>query len=188
MSDPVGALPGAVFEGLARIEEIGPRGMVMMKGDLSSSALRRVTTELTGVDFPDQRGASVAGDTGLLWMAPDELLLLVPRGEAAKARDTVAQALSGEHHLAEDVSDARAIFAISGAAVREVLAKLTPADLHPDSFAPGELRRTRVAQVPAAFWMQDTETFELLCFRSVAAYMFDLLKTAADLKAPVGYF
>ena len=188
MSDPVSALPGAGFEGLARIEEIGPRGMIMLKGDLSSSKLRKVTTRLTGVEFPDQRGANCAGETGLLWMAPDELLLLVPRDEAVQARDKVAAALAGEHHLAEDVSDARALFAISGAAAREVLAKLTPADLHSDSFAPGELRRTRVAQVPAAFWMRDAETFELLCFRSVAAYMFDLLKTAADPKAPVGYF
>ena len=188
MSDPVSALPSAVFEGLARIEEIGPRGMVMLKGDLSSTALKDVTTGLTGVDFPGQRGANCAGETGLLWMAPDELLLLVPRGEAAPAREKVAQALAGEHHLAEDVSDARALFAISGPTAREVLAKLTPADLHPASFAPGELRRTRVAQVPAAFWMRDEETFELLCFRSVAAYMFDLLSTAADPAAPVDFF
>lgn len=188
MSDPVSALPGAGFEGLARVEEIGPRGMITLKGDLSSEVLRGVAAEVTGVDVPGQRGASVAGEAGLLWMAPDELLLLVPRAEAAAARDRVAQALAGEHHLAEDVSDARALFAISGASSREVLAKLTPADLHPESFGPGELRRTRVAQVPAAFWMRDAETFELLCFRSVAAYMFDLLKTAADPKAPIAYF
>lgn len=188
MSDPVGALPGAGFEGLARIEEIGPRGMIMLKGDLSSSALKTAVTGLAGVDFPGQRGANCAGDRALLWMAPDELLLLVPRDEAVQARDKLAQALAGEHHLAEDVSDARALFAVSGAAAREVLAKLTPADLHPESFAPGELRRTRVAQVPAAFWMRDAETFELLCFRSVAAYMFELLKAAADPAAPVEYF
>ncbi len=58
--------------------------------------------------------------------------------------------LRAEHHLAADVSDARAVFRIEGAKADQVLAKLCPVDLA--TLEPGELRRTRAAQVAAAFW------------------------------------
>ena len=79
MSDPVGALSGAVFEGLVRIKEIGPRGMITLKGDLSSAKLQKAMAKLAGVSFPEARGAACADDRDVLWMAPDEVLLLVPR-------------------------------------------------------------------------------------------------------------
>jgi sarcosine oxidase subunit gamma len=49
-------------------------------------------------------------------------------------------------------------------------------------------RRSRLAQVPAAFWMPDAETFQIVCFRSVARYMFDLLSIAAQPGSEVGHF
>ena len=68
-----------------------------------------------------------------------------------------------------------------------MIAKLAPVDLHPDQFAAGDFRRTRLGQVAAAFWMRDDDTLQIICFRSVAGYTFDLL--AASAKAgPVGFF
>ena len=87
-----------------------------------------------------------------------------------------------------NVSDARAVFRIKGPNTREVLAKLAPVDLSPQAFGPGMIRRTRLAQVPAAFWMEDTDTAQLVCFRSVAQYVFDLLKTAAQPGSEVGFY
>ena len=72
--------------------------------------------------------------------------------------------------------------------VRGVLAKLTPANLHPDALATGEVRRTRLAQVPAAVWLRDEDTAELICFRSVARYVFDLLSNAARQGTDNGLF
>ncbi len=40
MSDPVSALGGASFDGIVRISEAGPRGMVTIRGDLSDSGVR----------------------------------------------------------------------------------------------------------------------------------------------------
>jgi sarcosine oxidase subunit gamma len=47
------------------------------------------------------------------------------------------------------------------------------------AFPAGEIRRTRLAQIAAAFWMPQEGTVELVCFRSVAQYAFDLLTQAA---------
>ncbi|MGC1503573.1 MAG: sarcosine oxidase subunit gamma, partial [Sulfitobacter sp.] len=49
-------------------------------------------------------------------------------------------------------------------------------------------RRTRLAQVPAAFWMPDAETVQIICFRSVAQYVFDVLNVAAQCGSEVGAF
>ena len=84
--------------------------------------------------------------------------------------------------------NARAMVRLSGKGAREVLAKLSPVDLAPGSFGPGDFRRTRVAQVAAAFWMEADESFRIVCFRSVAEYLFGVLKVAAQPGSEVGYF
>lgn len=188
MSDPVLPLGGAHFDGLVRIEEHGPQGALLLRGDLASLSLKNAATGLSGADMPGPRGASGTGERGLLWMSPDELLLLLPRAEAAPAAADLQASLTGCHALVADVSDMRAHFLLHGAAAREVLAKLTPADLRPGAFEPGELRRTKLGQVAAGLWMREAETVQVFCFRSVAAYMFALLKTAAAPNSAVGYF
>ena len=187
MSDPRNALGGAAFTGLVDITEQPPRGMITLKGDLASTKLKNVATGLAGVDFPGPLEGNCVGERGLLWMAPDELLLLAPYAEVQKDLGVIERTLKGTHHLAADVSDARSLFVIEGAEWRDVLAKLTPVDLHPDRCPPGRFRRTRIAQAPAAFWLRDSVSVELICFRSVAQYVYDVLCEAAKSDARVDY-
>jgi sarcosine oxidase subunit gamma len=83
--------------------------------------------------------------------------------------------LSTQHTLLSDVSDARAVFTLKGANVREVVAKLAPVDIAPSQFAPGEMRRTRFGQIATAFWMTGEDELKIICFRSVAEYMYKQL-------------
>lgn len=187
MSDAVSALNGKIAAGEVTVRDAGLRGMIILRGDLANKKLRAVCTGVTGVDFPAQGQANCVGEKGLCWMSPDEALILVPYDGVAHAIALIDKALTGQHYLAENVSDARALIYVEGTFAREVIAKLAPADLHPDSFKPGDFRRTRLGQVAAAFWMRDDDTFEVICFRSVGEYTFDLL--AASAKAgPVGMF
>jgi sarcosine oxidase subunit gamma len=179
MSEPVSALQGERFSGLLRIRDAGPQGMVTLRGDLSASALRTACTRISGTGFPKPTRIEMHEGRALAWMSPDELFLMLPRAEAPEAVARLGEALAGTHHLAADVSDARAMFHIEGAGLRQVLGKLTPADLRPGHFAPGTMRRSRLAQVPAAFWMTGEATASVICFRSVARYVFDLLSSAA---------
>ena len=187
MSNAVSALNGKASTGEVAVRDMGLRGMITLRGDLSSKALKAVCTKLTGVQFPTQGRANVDGDKGLCWMSPDEVLVLLPYAETAEAIAKIDKALAGKHYLAENVSDARALIEAQGRFAREVIAKLAPVDLHPDSFVPGDFRRTRLAQAAAAFWMSDEDTFEVICFRSVAAYVFDLLDIAAK-AGKVGHY
>ncbi|TDK50440.1 sarcosine oxidase subunit gamma [Antarcticimicrobium luteum] len=188
MSEPISALPGARHDGLARIEEAGLQGMITLRGDLATKPVKAAVAAATGGKTPGLRGVA-AGKTGTaLWMSPDELLLLCPYDEVAQRLEKVTAALGDAHALAVDVSDARAMFSVSGPAAREVLAKLCPVDLSPQAFAPGVVRRSRMAQVPAAIWMPDAQGFRVICFRSVARYAFDLLGAAAQPGSAVGVY
>jgi len=187
MSNAVSALDGQVAPGEVTVRELGLRGMITLRGDLSSRKVQTICKKLTGVAFPKQGGVASEGDKGLAWMSPDEVLVMVSHAEAAEAVAAIEAALKGEHFLAVNVSDARAVFSVQGAFSREVIAKLAPADLHPDRFKAGMMRRTRLGQVAAAFWMVDEETFNVICFRSVAEYTFGLLKASAG-AGEVGYF
>lgn len=181
MREPVMALGGAVHEGAVTVRELTPRTMISVRGDLASEKMKKAVKEVSGVAVPGRLKAVFGAGTAALWMSPDELLLICPRDRQETAVAEAEKALAGSHHLVADVSDARAAFRLEGegAHVREVLAKLSPADAHPEALPPGTVRRTRLAQVPAAFWMQDDNSAEVVAFRSVAAYVFGLLKTAS---------
>ncbi len=188
MSEPVSALAGASFQGSVTVQETGLRGMITLRGDLAGAKLQEAVKKLTGLRVPEICTIALKGDKGVAWMSPDELLLLTPYQLAQGITNTLGDALKGTHHLVANVSDARAVFSLQGAGAREVLAKLAPADLSPAGFVPGEIRRSRLAQVPAAFWISGQDEFEVVCFRSVAQYVFDLLKNAADPNGEIRYF
>lgn len=177
MSDLRSALPGASHEGEVSIREGGLRGMITLRGDLADARLRTACASVAGVDFPAQGGIVTSGPHGIGWMSPDEALVLVPHAGADAAVASLTQALAGQHHLAVNVSDARALFTLSGAGWPDVVARLSPTDLR--GFGPGLLRRTRFGQVAAAIWQSGETEASVVCFRSVAGYMFDLLENAA---------
>ncbi|MDE3238226.1 MAG: sarcosine oxidase subunit gamma [Paracoccaceae bacterium] len=183
---PVSALGGAKSQGFVTVEEVGPIGMITLRGDLASASLGQAVKAAVGVSVPAPRRIEIAGDTGAAWMSPDELLLILPYAAVPATLAALETALAGEHAMAVDVSDARASFRIRGAGAREVMAKLSPVDYAPGRFGPGELRRTRAAQVAAAVWMSGEAEFSLVCFRSVARYVFDLLSVSAAEGGQVG--
>lgn len=175
MSEPVSALGHAAFEGFANVKEIGPLGMLSLraKPDLPGLDAALAALDLTR---PEPRRIVIAGTKACGWMSPDEYLIALPYDEANAAMASLEQHLSGAHHLVANVSDARAVFRIEGAKAAQVLTKLMPVDFA--TLAPGELRRSRAAQVAAAVWAQDGG-FTLVCFRSVAGYVMGLLSHSA---------
>jgi sarcosine oxidase subunit gamma len=189
MSDPVSALNNATYAaGIAEIKEIGPVGMITLRGDLSSKSVQKAAMAAAGVKMPEQRQCLTDGGKGIAWMSPDELLIMCPYSDALATLDGLNTALAKSHALAVNVSDARAVFEVSGPYAREVMAKVAPVDLAPSQFTAGMIRRTRIAQVPAAFWMPQDDVFRVVCFRSVAQYVFDVLSIAAQPGSEVGAF
>ncbi|GHA53175.1 sarcosine oxidase subunit gamma [Amylibacter ulvae] len=180
MSNAVTALNGAKYSGLIDIADAGLMGMITLRGDLASAAMAKVVKSITGAKMPKPRGVETAGKGSVAWMSPDELLIMVdyPAADAAEAK--ITDALSGQHHLAVNVSDARAVFDLTGDHLRDVLAKGSPTNLNPDALPIGEVRRTRLGQLAVAFWFTDESAAKLVCFRSVGDHVFKWLANAAQ--------
>lgn len=165
-----------------------PQGMITLRGDLASTAVQKAVKSATGTGIPSQRQVLASSECSVLWMSPDELLVLVPYDKADAKTAHLQKSLNTHHHLAVNVSDARTLFRIRGRNGREVLAKGAPVDLAPGRFEPGMIRRTRIGLLAAAFWMPEPDTFHIICFRSVAAHMEDWLRNAARLGSLPGVF
>lgn len=188
MSDAVSPMMGAKYEGFVTVTAMGLQGMITLRGDLTSSKIKSAVKAATGQAVPGIRECHLDGEQGVAWMSPDELMLFVPYAELDAKLDALHKALNGQHFLAVNVSDARAMFRLEGAAVRDVMAKICPVDMSPDGFGPGQIRRTRMAQIPAAFWMPDATSVQIICFRSVSEYAFNLLKASATPGGEVGHY
>lgn len=177
------ALDGAMSQGCVTVREMGLQGMLTVRADFSDKKVKAAVKALTNVAIPKPRRISMKEGAGVAWMSPDELLILLPYTKAQEASEALSKALNGTHSLVVNVSDARAVFTISGAASRDVLAKLAPVDLSNAQFAVGEIRRSRLAQIPGAFWMSGSDPHSdeitIVVFRSVAQYAFDLLTQAS---------
>lgn len=175
-------------QGLAVIEPAGPQGMITLRGDLTSEAVAAAVEAGTGMAVPGQRQAIQGDEAGVLWMSPDELLILVPHDEAPARLEAMQDAAGEAFVTLADVSDAREMILLQGMGAREVLGKLMPVDFAQGAFQPGMVRRSRAAQVPAAVWTLGEDLFALISFRSVAGYVTGLLATAADPHGPVGFY
>ncbi len=190
MSEPrstlnrVAASDGATI----RIEDRGPVGQVTLRADLGSEALRAAVKAGVGVGVPGPLRAAFDGDRGAVWMSPDELLLFTAYDQADALAAELGAALAGEHHMAVNVSDARAVITLAGAGVAEVLAKGAPVDLTDAAFPAGTARRTHISGVAVGFWRKTGHEWEIVCFRSFARYLFDWLVESSAEGGEVGVF
>ncbi|WP_456387140.1 sarcosine oxidase subunit gamma [Profundibacter sp.] len=186
MSNAVSALQGVSSAGYVQVQEIGLQGMLTLRADLSLAKVAKAVKAAVGVQMPGQRAINMENGQGAAWMSPDELLLLMPHRDAEATADKLRKALGKTHSLVVNVSDARVVFTLTGTGAREVVAKLAPVDMQ--ALAVGEIRRSRLAQVPAAFWISGPDEITIVAFRSVATYVFDLLKNAARLGGEVNAY
>ena len=188
MSEAVSALAGATCHGFCTVTEAGLTGMVALRVDLGQRGLATALKAATGCALPGQGAITAKAGRKVAWMSPDELMIFCGYDEAPGIAAALAAKLAKAHALVTNVSDARAVIRVDGPACREVIAKLSPADVAVAAFGPGQMRRTRLQQVPAAFHMPDETSFEVVVFRSVARYGFDLLANAARPGSEVGLF
>ncbi len=186
MSDVMAPMADARSGGLISVEALPPQGQISLRCELSDD-YRTKLGALLGLELPEPLGATREGDRALLWMARDELLLLLPYEQVPEMLERLGSTFEGWFIAITDVSDARAQFRLSGPHLRDVLAKVTPADMSPDAFTPGMVRRSRLAQVAAGYWLQSDAEAQIFVFRSVGEYAFQVLSLAAEPGGEVSY-
>ena len=184
MSNIQTAMNGARATGYVDVSEAPATGMITLRGDLADAGVQKAVKSVMGAGVPATLAVTDADVGQILWMSPDELMIVCAYGQADQVVADLIAALGETHSMVVNVSDARAVFDLNGSATFEIIAKLAPIDMK--SMQAGTVRRTRFAQIPAAFWMTSNDSARIICFRSVAEHMFNQLRNSAQAGFEVG--
>jgi sarcosine oxidase subunit gamma len=116
-------------------------------------------------------------DLSLLWHGLDSWLAVAPNKPDLESK--LRTALGGLSSIV-DLSDARIVLRINGAAVRPLLAKGLSIDLHPRIFKPGDTAMTMLSHVAIHIWQIDEcPTFDVAIPRATARDFFHWLTVSA---------
>ncbi|MFN3869622.1 MAG: sarcosine oxidase subunit gamma [Hyphomicrobiaceae bacterium] len=144
-----------------------------------ADAVRAAMFAAFAVELPQRPSMAAGRDLSFVWVGPGAWLAMA---ECTTERDLYAEISTVVQGVAAvtDQSDARQIFAVSGSAARDCLAKGFAIDLHPRSFKPGDAAVTHAAHIAATIWqLNDTPSYEIAVPRSYAESFAEWLHDAA---------
>jgi heterotetrameric sarcosine oxidase gamma subunit len=134
---------------------------------LAQRLIVRGNTSGLGLAVPDACRATVSGERSLLWLGPDEFLLLAPEeAESHRLPGTV------------DVSHRDVGIGIAGARAQWVINAFCALDLHHSAFPIGMCTRTVFGKAEIMLWRTAADTFRIEVARSFAPYVWACLDEA----------
>jgi sarcosine oxidase subunit gamma len=190
----------AARAGGVALVELPFQSMVSLRVDPASPAAARIERALglalpqpgqvTNVLVGEIQGV-VAGEVrSVLWLGPDEWLVIGPDGDVAELVAVLSEAIESDPGSVVDVSANRSILVVSGPNARDLLEKGCTLDLHPRSFTAGQCAQTTFARGHLLIWQTGAEdspsgpVYRLLFRGSFADYWADwFLDAAAEFSA-----
>jgi sarcosine oxidase subunit gamma len=116
-----------------------------------------------------------SGDTAVLWLGPEEFLLVAPAEAHESLGGTLPGALidalgDGEGQVV-DLSANRTTLELSGPLARAVLEKGCALDLHPRVLKAGTALATEIGGIPAILWKTAEESYRIFPRASFAEFL-----------------
>lgn len=172
----------AAASGLAeriRLTEVPFRSQLTLRLDADTPAAE-AAEQVLGVTLPTAPNTISASHTiEVLWMGPDEWLLLALDDAGERLREELEAALGAHHASVVDVSAQRTVIELAGADARDVLGKGCPLDLHPRAFAVGQCAQSTLARAQVVLLARSEEpAYWVLVRASFAEYLAEWLLDA----------
>ena len=148
-------------------------GHVNLRGDSGDEAFQAGVEGVVGARAPVMPNiVARAGERAIVWLGPDEWLVV----SAPESREGVAkgleEALSGLHVAVNDISSGQTIIRLRGPRARDLLNKGCPLDLHPRVFGAGQCAQSHIGKSNALIIQVDDEpTYDIIVRRSFADYL-----------------
>jgi sarcosine oxidase, subunit gamma len=183
-----------------QLAELPYLSMVNLRVDPAGPVAARIAA-LLGVELPTEPNTVVGSVVdseawSVLWLGPDEWLVVGPDGAAPDLVGLLRGLLAGHRGSAVDVSANRTTIELAGPFARDVLEQGCPLDLHPRVFGPGRCAQTTLARAQVVIWRPGNgtvgaesapagaadgsgEVFRLLVRGSFAGYLAAWLTDAA---------
>lgn len=121
-----------------------------------------------------------ANEVEIVWLAPNEWLLITARDAQGDLEASLRHALAGLFAAVTDVSSGYTTFEIVGPQARDLLARGCALDLHPRVFGPGQAATTLLAKADVTIVQANAvPAFHVIVRRSLAVYLWRWLDDAA---------
>jgi sarcosine oxidase subunit gamma len=168
------AFESGSVQGTVELREVPFLSMVGLRVNRNSEAGQRIASVTGGL--PAGCGSvSGAGDTSVLWLGPEEFLVVAP----AEAHESLGgdliqalrEALGGDAGQVVDLSANRTTFELTGPRSRAVLEKGCSLDLHPRVLAAGTALSTEIGNIPVVLWKTGEDSFRIFPRASFADFL-----------------
>ena len=171
-------------QGAVSLAELPFLAQLDLRADPNDGALLARLGAVVGVDLPTAPNRAVAtsdGDRHVLWLGPDEWLVIDRPGTEGTLEEELRAAIQGGRGSVVDVSANRTTIRLAGSGARDVLEHGCSIDLHPRAFGPGQCAQTLVARAGVIVHPISPEPeYRLLVRPSFASYLASWLLDAVE--------
>ena len=163
------------------IRELAFVSQINLRADPKDANVMQRLAEALGFALPVVPNTVAAkGDRRVLWLGPDEWLLVGPDGQQMAFEQALRTGLNGGFGSIVDVSANRTLLEIRGPKAHKLLAHGVPIDLEARSFGPGRCAQTLLAKAQVIVeGISAGPAFYLYVRTSFASYVADWLLDAA---------
>jgi sarcosine oxidase subunit gamma len=133
----------------------------------------RAASALMPFATPSENAAMVWRGRDVLWLGPDEWLVVAEPEAAPAIASDLEDALAGHHHSILDVSANRIVFELVDGL--ETLSSGCGLDLHPSRWTPGMCAQTLFGGAQVILHQRDERTTRIFVRPSFVDYVTDLL-------------
>ena len=170
----------ASTDGALSLKELKFLGKFVLRG--ADGEIGAAVAAALGGAWPAEALATADWEKGsVLWLGPDERMVVVPDAEATEIQGVLREALAGTHHQLVEVGDYYTVLEITGLPAWKLLSKATTLDLHPRAFPPGMAAGGTFGHAQAILWRirenltEARPAFRLIVRWSMADYLWCLL-------------
>ena len=164
-----------------QVQILSDLGHINLRGNPQDGGFGHAAESALGQALPVDPNTMTAGAHRIFWLGPDEWLIATENDGAAALLERLNNALSGVHAAVNDVSGGTVAMRVSGAGVRDLLAKGCTLDFHPSVFSVGSCAQSGLAKAGVLLGLtHDTPTFELVVRSSFADYVIRWLHHAGS--------
>ena len=160
-------MPGSLVS-IAERADLGLATLQARKGQ--DAALRELIQQQHGMSLPQTPVVACTDAIAFIGIGPQHWMA-VADGRSHHLAPSLKAALGSLASIV-DQSGGYVVFRVGGSAIRDVLAKGFPIDLHERAFPPGAAAATVVAHIGAIIWRNDDHDgqpcFDIAVFRSLS--------------------
>ena len=162
------------------LTELPLLGYVNLRVNPNDQRFLKAVEKTLGVNLPlKPNTGSVANTVSVLWLAPDEWLLITPSDQETQLVQTLGDSLGQIPTSVTDITGSQTLLKLSGQSALKLIAKGCSLDLHPRVFGSGQCAQTVLGKAPIVVWKPDeTSSYNIIVRRTYADYLAHWLKDA----------